>query len=226
MRRNLNIPLPAMVLSVAVASATCSRTPQPKPPERETAVSIPSCPSANPQRPTSTPGTDAPHEETPSDHSAQPKTQNPNLVQKPTLRLQIGEHLLEVLESGVAGDVILNGTAIVHRDLTGEHGPAAPWADLLRYFGSIPPFEGVVLFSWRGPGNACFGSYGFTFISVRQDGTWERADVPYCAGPPAIITSTPTSVTIRIPPHPPNRGTGTIAGETWVYKNGVVTHIR
>lgn len=93
----------------------------------------------------------------------------------PTLHLWIGEHWLEVLESGVAGDVTLDGKVILHRDLRGND---PPWADLVRYFGPIPPYAGVVLLSWRAPGNACGRAWGLTFLSVRADGTWDRADIP------------------------------------------------
>jgi hypothetical protein len=147
--------------------------------------------------------------------------QAPQFVQTPTLHVQIGEHWLDVLESGVAGDVALDGKVILHRDLKGD---APPWADLVRYFGPIPPFEGVVLLSWRAPGNACNG-WGFTFLSVRGDGTWQPADVPYCGGPAPVITWAPTSVTMRFPPHPPNRGGGTVPEEVWVYKDGVVRKV-
>jgi hypothetical protein len=155
--------------------------------------------------------------ETPRQGQSKPNAPAPERFATPTLHLRVGEHWLDVVESGVAGDVSLDGKLIMHRDLTTD---GAPWADLLRYFGPIPPYEGVVLLSWRGPGNACNG-YGFAFLSIRKDGTWQRADVPYCGGPPPIIVFSPTTVTIRIPPQVPNRGQGTIPAETWLYKDGV-----
>lgn len=141
---------------------------------------------------------------------------------KPTLRMQLGRSELEVFEHELVGEVILDGKVILRRDNSED---PAPWLDLVRYFGAIPPFENVLLFSWRGPGNLCFGSYGLTFLGIREDGTWEQADVPYCAGPSPAISSSPVDVTIHIPPHPPNRGTGTIPGETWIYKDGRVRKV-
>lgn len=143
-------------------------------------------------------------------------------MQTPTLHLWIGEHWLDVLESGVAGDVTLDGKVILHRDLRGKD---PPWAYLVRYFGPIPPFAGVVLLSWRAPGNACGSIWGLTFLGVRADGTWDRADLPYCSGPDPIITWAATSIMVRIPPGPPNRGDGNIPGETWIYKNGTVAKV-
>lgn len=138
----------------------------------------------------------------------------------------MGDHHLEFFEGEFGGEITLNANVIIHRDLRDSLPEPGPWAELFRYFGPLPPFAGVVLLGWRSPGNACFGFNGLTFLSIRSDGTWERADVPYCAGPEPIITSTSSAITIRIPAAPPNRGTGIIPGETWVYRRGKVKKTR
>jgi hypothetical protein len=205
-----------LLVSGAIVLSGCMRAADPPP-------ASPPCPHVPPPSPVRVPKI----EESRAAPAVPPPTPGP--VQAPGFRetrnlsLYIGDHQLEVFEGGVGSDITLDGKVIMHHDLNDDRPEPGPWADLYRYFGPMPPFAGVVLLAWRAPGNACFGPDGLTFVSVRDDGTWERADVPYCAGPPPVITWTPASITVRIPPHPPNRGTGTIPGETWVYSSGVVS---
>lgn len=204
----------AIVTSGAVALHGCVRSPAPPPTP---------CPSPRASSPSHVAKVQAPSPTVPPVPAPTPA---PDSARQRNLSLLIGDHRLEIFEDGGGGDILLNGKVIIHRDLNDGLPAPGPWADLYRYFGPVPPYAGVVLLAWRAAGNACFGSNGLTFLGIRDDGTWGRADVPYCAGPEPVITWTPASVTVRIPSHPPNRGTGILPGETWLYTKGAVTKVR
>lgn len=136
----------AEAIACTIVLAGCSPAASTRSPDQPLAASsAPDCPTVVAAASASTQIAPPPplSEQRKSDASA------PGLVGTPTLHLWIGEHWVDVLESGVAGDVSIDGKVIMHRDLRSD---GAPWADLVRYFGPIPPFEGVVLFPGVDPG--------------------------------------------------------------------------
>jgi hypothetical protein len=71
----------------------------------------------------------------PPSHSAE---QSPDFHRTRTLSLDIEGHRLEVFESDVSGDVLLDGMPIIHGDLSGEGSEPAAWLDLYRYLARCP----------------------------------------------------------------------------------------
>lgn len=208
----------AIVTSGTVALHGCVRSPAPLPPPTP-------CPSPSASTPSQVAKVEAPSP-TVAPVPAPVPAPAPTSARQRNLSLFISDHQLEIFEGGGGSDILLNGRVIIHRNLNDGLPAPGPWADLYRYFGPLPPFAGVVLLAWRAAGNACFGANGLTFLGIRDDGTWSRADVPYCAGPEPVITWAGASVTIGIPSHPSNRGTGILPSETWLYTKGAVTKVR
>ncbi len=88
--------------------------------------------------------------------------------------------------------------------------------------------ELVVLFQVGTMGNACDGG-PFFFVRFSPDGSYKLSDpIEYCGGPKPTIEKTEAAVTIRVPPSPPNRGTGIIPGEAHRYDlaTGVVSKVK
>jgi hypothetical protein len=162
-------------------------------------------------------------ESTPRELSAQAAAafQDESRWPNPVFRLRIAGRLLEIFQGTVLGEVRLDGNLIIRGDNATE---IAPWREFVRQFGPVEPFDDLVLLRWDGPGSACDG-YGFTFLGINEDGTFELSDVPYCGGPPPIVTASRTQVTIEVPPHAPNRGNGWIPGEKWIYSHSRVRRL-
>lgn len=142
----------------------------------------------------------------------------PTLELSLAVRLPVAGRLLEIYTGRFRGEVYLDGKLLFHGDTEND---VTPWRTVERYFGPIPPFDGVVLLRELGQGNACDG-FGFAFLGINEDGTYELADLPYCGGPEPIIRATLRDVTISAAAHPVNRGSGTIPARAWRYRNGKV----
>jgi hypothetical protein len=87
----------------------------------------------------------------------------------------------------------------------------------------IGDFDEVVLLQLHGDGNACNGG-PLLFLGLKSDGksySLSKA-IDFCGGSQPIITWGANKVVVYIPGGPPNRGTGYIPPETWVYEKGIV----
>ncbi len=61
-------------------------------------------------------------------------------------------------------------------------------------------------------GNACNGT-SIWFTKFKADGSYVFSEpIDYCGGPDPSVTVRGSLVVVSVPAHPPNRGTGTIAG--------------
>lgn len=121
-------------------------------------------------------------------------------------------------------DIRLGNKTILTIDSTNpkDKHAEAPKPSIYKSFGAIGGFDEVVLLRWEMDGNACNG-YGYSFLSLKKDGTFSFSDnIPWCGGPDPVLTTSGQSITITSPKHAPNRGTGDIPEERWVYENGNV----
>jgi len=144
----------------------------------------------------------------------------------PKVRIETVGGVLEIYADQLSGEVRFNDQVLFHGD---AQSTGIPWRSLSRYFGPVAPFEQVYLLRWDGQGNGCEG-YGFTFLGINADGTFEQADIRYCGGSedvlPVVISASPTEVSINIPRRPFPHRDGFSAAETWVYRNRVVKRTR
>lgn len=157
-----------------------------------------------------------------SRETAAPEPCPPSDAGRTVATIQTAGGLLEIIDDDVTR-VLLDETEILHGAVDGKDEP--PYRSLFRYFHGLAPFEDVVILrKWNG-GNACDG-WGFTFIGINADGSYRLSDLPYCGGPEPIVTSSATEVRISIPAHPPNRGTGVLPAQVWVYSKGTLRRTR
>jgi hypothetical protein len=163
------------------------------------------------------------HEATPARLAAREPSAELASAEAPqqTRQFRVAGRLLEILQTEEIGEVRLDGKTLSHGTIDND---AAPFRSLIRNFGAVAPFDNVVLLRWEGRGNACNG-YGFTFLGINEGGSFKQVDVPFCGGAEPLITASPTQVTLEIPDAPPNRGSGIVPGETWVYRHGAVSKL-
>jgi hypothetical protein len=77
-------------------------------------------------------------------------------------------------------------------------------------------------------GNACNGT-AIWFTRFNADGSYTFSEpIDYCGGPDPTVSVVGRLVHMSVPAHPPNRGTGTIAGFDYVYDllTGVLSRVR
>ena len=148
-------------------------------------------------------------------------------VTKDSLHTIAGElKILEIKET-CKYNVTLNDKVILKTDCDDESTVyyATPEPTIHTYYKSlagIGDFEEVVLFQMQMLGNACDGG-DLIFLGLKKNGSYSLSNsIDFCGGRPPVITWGTDRVTVFIPGGPPNRGTGYIPSETWVYEKGRV----
>lgn len=126
-------------------------------------------------------------------------------------------------------NVTLGGKIILTTDCEAESNP---WSSMsiptihTHHKKAVRPFDQVVLLQMNMLGNACDGG-PLLFLGLKKDQTYSLSEpIDFCGGKAPVVTWSSSRVTVRIPGGPPNRGSGYIPGETWVYQNGVVKKVR
>jgi hypothetical protein len=75
-------------------------------------------------------------------------------------------------------------------------------------------------------GNACDGG-PLWFLGLKRDGSFSvSSPIDFCGGRPPVIKQTAGRIVVTLPGGPPNRGSGYIPTETWVYENGQVRQLK
>ena len=143
-----------------------------------------------------------------------------------------GELKIVQLDEGQLGNkyaLILNDNVILRTggDDEGSGFPVFPVPTILQRFrNGVRPYDEVILFQQNMWGNACDGG-PLWFLGLNRNGSFFISPpIEFCGGRAPIIRARRDAVTIIIPGGPPNRGTGYIPGETWVYQSGGVRQIR
>jgi hypothetical protein len=151
---------------------------------------------------------------------------------KQSLKTVAGELKIIQLDEGELGHkftVTLNDKTILKTDGDDEASEFAafPIPEILkRVDQSVPPFDEVVIFQQNMWGNACNGG-PIWFLGLKKDGSYDRSEkIDFCGGRAPVIQTAPGKITITFPGGPPNRGTGYVRGETWVYENGRVRQLK
>jgi hypothetical protein len=127
--------------------------------------------------------------------------------------------------------VTLNDKVILKTDCDDQSSAyyATPEPTIHTYYKSLSgvgDFEEVVLFQMQMLGNACDGG-DLMFLGLKKNGSYSLSNgIDFCGGRPSVITWGTDKVTVFIPGGPPNRGTGYIRSETWIYQKGQVTKQR
>ena len=124
-------------------------------------------------------------------------------------------------------EIRLAGRLIARADEQSQRSgrPLGDYPTVLASFGPMAPFDEVLLLGRNMMGNLCGGS-GVSFLGLKKGGSHAFAYVPACAGPDAVVTRTGDKVTVTLPESHPNRGYGSIPGQTWVYRHGAVQRVR
>lgn len=152
--------------------------------------------------------------------------QTPNT--KDSLHTIAGDLKIVEVKANCRFNVTLNDKLIFKTDCDDEASEyyATPEPTIHTYYKSlvgIGDFEEVVLFQMQMLGNACDGG-DLIFLGLKKNGAHSLSpSIGFCGGRPPVITWAPDKVTVFIPGGPPNRGTGYIPSETWVYEKGRVT---
>lgn len=116
-------------------------------------------------------------------------------------------------------EVRLSGRVLVKGDESGATHQDGPQPSFVSLFEDAAGYDQVVVIGWGGMGNACSG-YGYSFLGLRKDGTTTLREVPYCGGPSPTIRLSEQGILLEVADHPPNRGTGIIKGERWLFAGG------
>lgn len=108
----------------------------------------------------------------------------------------------------------------------GDELAAFPQPSLLRRIGGgVAPFDEVVVLQQHGGGNACNGG-PLWLLGLRRDGDFSASPaIDFCGGGEPHVERDGERLRIEIPGGPPNRGEGWVAGETWVYEEGVLRRL-
>lgn len=122
--------------------------------------------------------------------------------------------------------VTLDGKVILTTDCDDERNvwSTTPLPSIHTYYKSqgVRPFDEVVLLQMNMLGNACDGG-PLLFLGLKKDKTWAWSkSIDFCGGSPPVVTWSNDRVTVLIAGGPPNRGSGYIPAESWVYENGAV----
>jgi hypothetical protein len=90
-------------------------------------------------------------------------------------------------------------------------------AKIVRHFDGPGGPRSILLLQTSAAGNACNGGPLF-FVRVAKDAPPQYSDVfDYCGGPDPQVNLLADKIVITVPPHPPNRGTGTVPGKSMEY---------
>jgi hypothetical protein len=140
-----------------------------------------------------------------------------------------GELEIIPLDETCKFNVALGGKVILTTDCEVESNP---WASTpiptihSHHKTKVSPFDEVVLLQMNMLGNACDGG-PLLFLGLKKDQTYAWSEpIDFCGGKAPVVTWGSSRVTVRIPGGPPNRGSGYIPGETWVYQNGAVKKVK
>jgi hypothetical protein len=149
---------------------------------------------------------------------------------KERLATPAGEIRITQLDAGELGNkfaVTLGDKSILQTN--GEEDGQfsdSPVPTILKHFDTVTPFDAVVVFQQNMWGNACDGG-PLWFLGLKRDGTFSvSSPIDFCGGRPPVIKQTAGRIVVTLPGGPPNRGSGYIPTETWVYENGRVRQLR
>lgn len=149
-------------------------------------------------------------------------------VTKDSLHTIAGEVKIVEVKANCQFNLLLNDKVILKTDCDDESNKyyATPEPTIHTYYKSLEglgEFQEVVLFQMQMLGNACDGG-DLIFLGLKKNGSFSLSNnVEFCGGRPPVITWGTEKVIVFIPGGPPNRGTGYIPSETWVYEKGRVT---
>ena len=102
----------------------------------------------------------------------------------------------------------------------------SPVPTILKHFAAVKPYDEVIVFQQNMWGNACDGG-PLWFLGLKRDGSFSvSSPVDFCGGRPPVLKQTAGRIVITLPGGPPNRGSGYIPTETWVYENGQVRQLK
>ncbi|HEX7318568.1 MAG TPA: hypothetical protein VF297_31965 [Pyrinomonadaceae bacterium] len=140
-----------------------------------------------------------------------------------------GELTIRETDETCAFEVRLAGKLLLKTDCQDEKNPYAgtPLPVIYSYFpgDQIEPFDEVVLLQFNMFGNACNGG-PLHFLGLKEDGTYQLSDeIDFCGGHRPVVTWGGNKATVLLPGGPPNRGTGYIPSEIWVYQGGKVRRL-
>jgi len=147
---------------------------------------------------------------------------------KDSLHTIAGDLKIVEVKANCQFNVTLNDKVILRTDCDDESSTyyATPEPTIHTYYKSLVglgDFEEVVLLQMQMLGNACDGG-DLIFLGLKKNGTPSLSNsIGFCGGRPPVVTWGTDKVTVFIPGGPPNRGTGYIPSETWVYEKGRVT---
>lgn len=147
-----------------------------------------------------------------------------------SLKTIAGELKIVALKDSCKFNLTLNGKIVLRTDCDDERNLWAitPIPRIHTYYKSqgVRPFDEVVLLQMNMLGNACDGG-PLLFLGLKGDRTFSLSEsIDFCGGSPAVVTWSESRVTVLIPAGPPNRGTGYIPAETWLYEKGVVRQVK
>lgn len=146
------------------------------------------------------------------------------------LKTVAGELKIVPLEESCKFNVTLNGRVVIRTDCRDDSNvwseTPIPVVHTFYKSGGVHPFDEVVLLQMNMLGNACDGG-PLLFIGLKGDKSYSLSEsIDFCGGAPPVVTWSDGKVTVLIPGGPPNRGTGYIPSETWVYQNGLVKQVK
>lgn len=147
-----------------------------------------------------------------------------------SLKTVAGELKIIPLDASCKFIVTLNGKTLLRTDCQDESNiwSTTPIPVIHTFYKSsgVRPFAEVVLLQMNMLGNACNGG-PLLFIGLKEDKSYSLSEsIDFCGGSPPVVTWSTSKVTILIPGGPPNRGTGYIPPETWIYQNGLVRQVK
>lgn len=149
---------------------------------------------------------------------------------KERLATPAGEIRITQLDTGELGNkfAVTLGDKTILQTNGEEDGQFSdsPVPTILKHFDAVEPFDAVVVFQQNMWGNACDGG-PLWFLGLKRDGSFNvSAPIDFCGGRPPVIKQTAGRIVVTLPGGPPNRGSGYIPTETWVYENGRVRQLK
>lgn len=149
---------------------------------------------------------------------------------KERLATPAGEIRVTQLDTGALGNkfaVTLGDKSVLQTN--GEEAGLfsdSPVPSILKRYDRVEPFDTVVVFQQNMWGNACDGG-PLWFLGLKRDGSFSvSAPIDFCGGRRPVIKQTAGRIVVTLPGGPPNRGSGYIPTETWVYENGRVRQLK
>ena len=150
---------------------------------------------------------------------------------KDSLHTLAGDLKIVEVKPNCQFDVTLNDKLILKTDCDDESSTyyATPEPTIHTYYkslGGLGEFEEVIFFQMQMLGNACDGG-DLIFLGLKKNGTHSLSNsIGFCGGRPPVGYVGNRQGYSFIPGGPPNRGTGYIPSETWVYEKGRVTKLK